>query len=125
MNQAASRQEPNIGEVIIDPAAEAPKPSNAQAAGRAEEAFFEQARLQDSYNREALKIGWLGRLWGYSAAAPVNIAGAIALVSLIVWITSALLPGSGQSAEIGKNAFTLITTCLAYIFGAATSKKAD
>jgi peptidoglycan/LPS O-acetylase OafA/YrhL len=128
MTAMTPRQEPNIGnigDVAIDPSAEASAPSKTTAGGRAEEAFYERAKLQDGFNREALKIGWLGRVWGYSTSAPINIAGLIAFISFIVWIGTfvAANPESKVAPEVGKNAFTLITTCLAYIFGASTSKK--
>lgn len=118
------RKEPNIGQVLIDPTAEAPAPSKTGAGGLAEEQFYDRARQADELSREALKIGWLGKVWGYSTSAPTNIAGFIAFISVIVWVVSAFAPTEAKGAsEIGKGAFTLITSCLAYIFGAATSKK--
>lgn len=118
------RREPNIGQVIIDPSAEAPEPSKNGVGGKAEEAFYNRAKQADELSREALKIGWLGRVWGYSTSAPTNIAGFIAFISVIVWVASAFAPADSKTAsELSKNAFTLITSCLAYIFGAAASKK--
>ena len=118
------RREPNIGQVVIDPSAEAPAPSSNGAGGKAEEEFYNRAKQADELSREALRIGWLGKVWGYSTSAPTNIAGFIAFISVIVWVASAFAPAESKAAtEMSKGAFTLITSCLAYIFGAASSKK--
>lgn len=80
--------------------------------------------LEAEYNilEQRQNLGWLGRLFGANTAAPTNIAGLVILLCFLFFGASLILPSEPELAEARKLAFAIISSGMAYIFGAASKK---
>lgn len=112
----------NIGTVAIDPTAELSQGGSAVVSGKQEEQFFKEGGEQFRLAHNQQNLGYLGQFFGANSSAPMNIAGFVIVLSVLFLMLSLLLPGNAEVVEVRKLAFGLISTALAFIFGAASKK---
>jgi hypothetical protein len=120
------RKEPgigsDIGSVKIDPLAEKPTSTPNGITGKDESDFYELSRRQDILNAERLKLGMLGRFWGSASAAPTNIAGLISGTAILIFVATLFMAPSSEISEVRRVMIGLVSSCLAFVFGASTRK---
>ena len=114
------------GSFTIDPGAE-PNGRDVQpiVTGKDESDFFRLAAARDALKHNEQNLGWLGKLFGSNGSnspAATNIAGLVVCASLLFLGLSWLLPHSAEIADFRKLMVGLVSTALAFIFGAATKK---
>lgn len=114
----------NIGSARIDPTAERSTSIPHGVTGQQEADFYERSRSEDNYRTESLKLGLLGRFWGSASAAPTNIAGLISGTAILIFVATLFMPPSPQIDDVRKVMIGLVSSCLAFVFGAST-RKAD
>lgn len=119
---AADRKDPNIGSVVIDPSAETSSITPDGVTGKQESDFYDRSRRLDELHAEKVKLGWLGQFWGAASAAPTNIAGLVTAVAIIGLLSTLPMDPSPDVSDIRKGLIGLISSCLAFVFGAATKK---
>jgi|SRR5471030_1850964 len=114
----------------LSPEAEAKPPSRRaprKVTAKDEEDFFRNAGADDWLKHHRQTLGWLGRLFGASATAATNIASFVAMVSIFAFIVLCFLsPKDAEAAryaESQKALGGLIASSLAYLFGAASTRK--
>lgn len=125
MSPAAQRQGPGpngIGSAPIDPEAEPLRSAPSAVTGRDEEAFYAQSATLERLRQNEQNLGYLGRFFGADACAPTNIAGFVVVASLTILSLSFFLAGSSEMVEARKWLFSLITSALGFIFGAASRR---
>jgi hypothetical protein len=113
---------PNIGTVAIDPTAEHSQGGAAVVSGKQEEQFFKEGGEQFRLAHNQQNLGYLGQFFGANSSAPTNIAGFVIVLSLLFLLLSLFSTGNAEVAEARKLAIGLISTALAFIFGAASKK---
>jgi hypothetical protein len=64
-----------------------------------------------------LEAGWLGRCFGTSKNAPLNIAGLVVLTLVATGVATLFLQSALSAAEYWKIAVPLITLVMGFIFG--------
>ena len=64
-----------------------------------------------------LEAGWLGRCFGTSNNAPMNIAGLVVVVLLAAGLATMFIQSALPAAEYWKIAVPLITLVMGFIFG--------
>ncbi len=111
-----------IGTVLIDPGAEPNTQLPATVSAQQEVEFYKQTAAQYQLLHDQQTLGYLGKFFGASSAAPTNIAGLVALCSFLVVVVSVFLPANPELTETRKWMIGLITTALGFIFGAASKK---
>lgn len=77
---------------------------------------------------EQARLGMLGRFFGASSSLPgaTNIAGLIAILAFIGVFVSYVIPaGNADLPDIRKLLIGLVSSALAFIFGAASASKKD
>lgn len=112
----------DIGEVQIVPSAETIDRTAPATVSAADETKFyrhsgEEAKLQQGRQ----ELGFLGQFFGSYTAAPTNTAGFIAVASLVIYLVSYFVD-TPDAVELRRNLITLISSALAYIFGAGAKK---
>lgn len=112
----------DIGELVINPDAEAPAGGNSNLAARAEENFYTQSGIQFRLQHNQQNLGWLGKFFGANSTAPTNIAGFVIVCSLVLLLVSLFLPTNAELADTRKYLGSVILSALSFIFGAATKK---
>lgn len=111
-----------IGSVLIDPGAEPHAQGPGTVSAQQEVDFYKQAAAQHQLLHNQQTLGYLGKFFGASSAAPTNIAGLVAICSLIVLVVSVFVPSNPELTEARKWLIGLITSALSFIFGAASKK---
>lgn len=111
-----------IGSVRIDPAAEEISRQPAAVSAQQEVDYFEQGRARFLLEQNQQNLGVLGKFFGASSAAPTNIAGLVAVCSILLIVISFLMPSTPELVDARKWFFALITSALGFIFGAASKK---
>lgn len=119
-NQA--QQTEDIGDLLIDPGAEPAQGHPPKVTGRQENDFYTRAGREYGLQENAQNLGTLGRLFGAPAFAPTNIAGIIALAMGVFFILSFFAPQNPDIVEGRKLALGMLSSALAFIFGAASKK---
>lgn len=67
-----------------------------------------------------LEAGWLGRCFGTSKNAPLNIAGLIVVLLVSAGLVVLFIPSAIPALEYWKIAVPLITLVMGFIFGSGT-----
>lgn len=111
-----------IGAVSIDPGAEPNAHQPAVVSAQQETEFFRESGAQFQLQHNRQNLGFLGKFFGSSASAPTNIAGIVVIVALLILGASLFVGGDAEITEARKLLFGLITSALAFIFGAASKK---
>lgn len=114
------------GSFTIDPGAE-PNGRDAKpiVTGKDESEFFRLTAARDALKHNEQNLGMLGKFFGSNGSnspAATNIAGMVICASLLFLGLSWLLPSNAEIAEFRKVLIGLISSALAFIFGAATKK---
>lgn len=65
----------------------------------------------------ALQAGWLGKVFGTGANAPINIAGFTAVVLVVAGIVFMVMETKLQLGEYWKVSTPIVTLALGYLFG--------
>jgi hypothetical protein len=115
----------SIGSVTIDPSAETVG-LGSTVSGQDEQAFFNRGKAEYSFKTAQANLGVLGRFFGASTSSPgaTNIAGFIATLALLGVFATFFLPAENADLpDVRKLLLGLISSALAFIFGAASSKK--
>lgn len=132
-------QKPRIdAPLVVDPAAEKQvKPVSSGTTtprgptGVDEQKFYEAAGDEFKLKQHQQDLGWLGKFFGSSGAAPAaptNIAGLVAVFCIFALVISFLIPANTGSVDAQRLAdgqkllMGLIGSALSFIFGAATKK---
>lgn len=110
---------PNIGSVPIDPRAEGQQPAPEGLTGRQEADFFDQGRRHYDYLAHQLNLGWVGKFLG-GTSVPSNVAGLIALLMSLTFIGTLFMVATPEIVEARKVLVGLVSSSLAFLFGAAT-----
>lgn len=113
---------PNIANVPIDPTAEQVQAGAPAVSGKQEEQFFKEGGEQFRLAHNQQNLGFLGKFFGANSSAPTNIAGFVIVLSLIFLVGSLFVTGNPEVSEARKGVFALISSALAFIFGAASKK---
>lgn len=121
MSDKAPGVVPNIGSAVIDPEAERDGSAPAGLTGKQESDFFDQSGKHYEYMHTQLNLGWLGKFWG-SSAAPSNIAGLIALCTIVMIFVTLCMTATPDLSDTRKLLFGLLGSALSFLFGAATKK---
>lgn len=121
-SEDSSEASANIGSLTIDPKAESASAPSVNATGRQEIEFYDQSGKHYNLLHNQQNLGWLGKFWGASSAAPTNIAGFVIAVSAVMIAASYVIPEAPDLAEGRKLFATLATSALGFVFGAATKK---
>jgi hypothetical protein len=87
-----------------------------------EEQFFRQGGAKYALMHHQQHLGWLGKMFGSSGSAPMNIAGLVILLSFCLVVGSFFAPTTAELADVRKVLFGVISSALAFIFGAASKK---
>jgi hypothetical protein len=77
-------------------------------------------RFRLQVNRQSL--GFLGKFFGSSSTAATNIAGLVAVVSLVLVVVSFMVTPGPEIVDARKWLFALTNSALSFIFGAASRK---
>jgi len=64
-----------------------------------------------------LEAGWLGRCFGTSKNAPMNIAGLVVVLLVLAGLATMFIQSALPSADYWKIAVPLITLVMGFIFG--------
>ena len=110
-----------IGTVTIDPRAEPTTNTPPSVSGQQEDAFYAATKLKYDLEVNKQHLGWLGQFFGSLHVAPVYIAGVVAVVSTILLAVTFFL-STHDVSEGRKILVGLISTSLAFLFGASTKK---
>lgn len=113
---------PNIANVPIDPSAEQTQAGAPTVSGKQEEQFFREGGEQFRLAHNQQNLGFLGKFFGANSSAPTNIAGFVIVLSLVFLVGSLFVTGNPEVSEARKAVFALISSALAFIFGAASKK---
>lgn len=125
MTQTDQRQAPSnggIGSLPIDPGAEPLQNLPAVVTGQDETEFYKRSGVQERLLHNEQNLGYLGKFFGSSSSAPTNIAGLVAICSMVLIVVSFLMPSTPDLVDARKWFFALITSALGFIFGAASKK---
>jgi hypothetical protein len=114
----------SIGTVTIDPDAERVGATSI-VSSRQEQAFFDQGKAEYDLKMAHANLGTLGRFFGASTSAAVNIAGFVAILLIIVFCATFLMPDKADLPDLRKSLLALVGSILGFIFGAATASKKD
>lgn len=106
----------------IDPEAESRSSVVSPVSAKQENAFFERGAAEYQLAQNRLNLGWLGKFFGANSEAPTNIAGFVAVIALAVLVGSMFCQPSDEISDLRKALLGLISTALAFIFGAASKK---
>lgn len=122
MDSSAAGSPSTLDGVPIDPGAERQASGSPAVSGKQEEQFFKKGGEQFHLAHNQQNLGYLGKFFGANSAAPTNIAGFVIVLSLLFLVGSLFSTGNAEVVEVRKLAFGLISTALAFIFGAASKK---
>ncbi|MEY8689707.1 MAG: hypothetical protein AB9M53_07505 [Leptothrix sp. (in: b-proteobacteria)] len=128
MSEVDQKQVPTnggIGTLPIDPGAEPLQQLPATVSGQDETEFFRRAGAQERLLHNEQNLGLLGKFFGSNgsnAPASTNIAGLVVCASFIFLGASWFVPSTPELVELRKLLIGLISTALAFIFGAASRK---
>ena len=114
-----------IGSLPIDPGAEPLQNLPAVVSGQEETDFYRLSGAQERLRHNEQNLGMLGKLFGSNgsnASASTNIAGLVICASFVFLGVSWLVPNTPELVDIRKLLIGLISTALAFIFGAASKK---
>lgn len=109
----------NIGVATISPGAEPRTDARATVSGQQEGQFFSKGRQEYLLEQNKLNMGWLGKFFGCGPSAASNIAGLIAILSLLAFVGTLLMPAPPPEG-VRTLLMGLATTSLGYLFGAST-----
>jgi len=113
---------PQIGNVTIDPNAEPLNQGPANGLAQQEQQFFRQGGEQYKLMQNQQDLGYLGKFFGANSSAPTNIAGFVIALSMITLIFTFAMTESPSLADGQKLLIGLISSAMAFIFGAASKK---
>lgn len=120
--EAEGANNQSIGNVKIDPAAEqVGAPSTVSS--KEEKAFFDQGKAEYDLKMAQANLGTLGRFFGSSTSAAVNIAGFVVTLLIIVFCATFFMPDKVDLPDLRKSLLALVGSTLGFIFGAATASK--
>lgn len=118
----SKEQQGALDTLRIDPDAESSSSVVSQVSAKQENAFFALGAAEYQLEQNRLNLGWLGKFFGANSEAPTNIAGFVAVVGLVVLLGSMFFQPSDEMSDLRKTLAGLISTALAFIFGAASKK---
>lgn len=108
----------NIGTATISPRAEPRSDAQAAVSGLQEDQFFSKARQEYLLEQNKQNMGWLGKFFGCGASAASNIAGLIAILSLLAFVGTLLMPAPPPEG-VRTLLIGLASTALGYLFGSS------
>lgn len=114
-----------LGSLPIDPGAESSAQLPATITGQQESDFYKQGGLEYQLKHHQQHLGYLGKFFGSNgtnAPASTNIAGLVVCAAFVFFGISWLVPSTPELVEVRKLLVGLISTALAFIFGAASKK---
>ncbi|HLO96526.1 MAG TPA: hypothetical protein VK195_19625 [Burkholderiaceae bacterium] len=114
---------PNIGSVAIDPSAEQTQAGVPAVSGKQEEQFFKETGDKFKLAHNQQNLGYLGKLFGANSSAPTNIAGFVIIASFLFVGLSFFATTTPELSDARKAAIGLISSAMAFIFGAASKKE--
>lgn len=97
-------------------------PSISPVSAKQESDFFERGGAEFKLAHNRLNLGTLGKFFGANAEASTNIAGFVIVVALAILVGTLYMVPTAEVADVRKSLGTLITSALAFIFGAASKK---
>lgn len=112
----------SIASAPIDPAAEPAPAQGSSISGQQESTFFETSKKKHELDLLRHNLGYLGKFWGSSGSATINIAGFLLILLFIFVAVTTFAVASPELSESRKWAFGLATTAVGYLFGAASKK---
>lgn len=113
---------PQIGNVTIDPNAEPSNQGSVNGLAQQEQQFYRQGGEQYKLMQNQQDLGYLGKFFGANSSAPTNIAGFVIALSMITLIVTFAMTESPSLADGRKLLIGLISSAMAFIFGAASKK---
>ncbi len=122
IDPADTSQISGIGGASVDPSAEKVNRQPATVSAQQEKEFYQNSATEFSLQQGQQDLGWLGKFFGSSHHAPTNIAGFVAIASLLILVLSVFTTANAELAEARKWLIGLITSALSFIFGAASKK---
>lgn len=112
----------DIGNAAIVPQAEPSHSGATNGLARQEQQFYQQSGEQYKLKQGQQDLGILGKFFGASLSAPMNIAGFVIVISMVALLVS-LFTSDSETLTAGQERLVgLISSALAFIFGAATKK---
>jgi hypothetical protein len=111
----------DIGDIAINPEAEARSNGQANSAAQAEENFYEESGVQYQLQHNQQNLGWLGKFFGTNTMAPTHIAGVVILMCLAMLVITFFFPVP-EVGEARKIVVGLMSSAMAYIFGASSRR---
>jgi hypothetical protein len=121
LTQTEQADAAGIGSAPIDPQAESVSRLPATVSPQQERDFYKDSGSEFKLQQNWQELGFLGKFFGASSSAPTNIAGFVAVACLTALIGSLFTSGA-DIVEARKLLIGLITSALAFIFGAASKK---
>lgn len=118
-------KEKDLGSLIIDPSVEDDQnsPSAPNISPKQEQKFYDQGRTEFLLRSNRQNLGHLGAFFGANAA-PNNIAGLL-VVFCVLFYGISFFSSSPEMPEARKVMIGLMTTCLGFLFGAASKSKEE
>jgi hypothetical protein len=121
---AAPLSEGPIGSASIDPSAEPQRSKAAAVSGQQEAEFFNKGKTEFELENNRQNLGSVGSFFGTNSAAPINIAGFVVAISLIGFlIVTFFFADAKGTPDSQKLLIGLISSGMAFIFGASSTKK--
>lgn len=113
----------DVGDLSIDPLAEPAQGPAPKGTGKQETDFYTRAGKEYwALQANAQNLGLLGQMFGGTVAAPTNIAGLLAILMFLFIVGSMFATSTVDLIDARKIAFGVISSSLAFIFGAASKK---
>jgi hypothetical protein len=124
LNQQSDPNVPpsGIGNVAIDPSAEPLNQGPATELARQEQQFYRQSGEQYKLMQNQQDLGYLGKFFGANSSAPTNIAGFVIAMSVLMLFATLAMTDTPALSDGRKLLVGLISSAMAFIFGAASKK---
>ena len=106
----------------LDPDAEAIGGSRDDISPGDEEQFFRQGGAKYALMHHQQHLGWLGKVFGSSASAPMNIAGFLVIGSFLMLAGTMFMTSTPDLVDCRKVLGGLISGGMGFVFGAASKK---
>lgn len=113
---------PPPGDLVAPPP---PPPATSTSADPETTLALKAADHAHAENLQKAELGWLGKCLGGEKSAPTSIAFIVVIITFVV-ATGALIAAAmhdkapAEFMNVFERCFTLLSACLAYIFGRGT-----
>lgn len=108
--------------LVVDSDAESVAQAPSRVSSSQEQDFYELGGMQERLRHNQQNLGWFGKFFGNNSTAPTNLAGIVVVVCTLALVGTIFAEHVESRSEAQKILVGLLSSALAFIFGASGRK---